>query len=91
MIRRELGRDTTFLAWPFGYSNAVVDSIAHAVGFRRTLTLRPRRILGENDARVPVGRYTVTARTSFRVFRLMLEPPEPPETDSGAGPLAGAW
>jgi peptidoglycan/xylan/chitin deacetylase (PgdA/CDA1 family) len=87
-IRRELGHDATLLAWPFGYSNATVDSIAHEAGFRRTFSLRPRRIGFGSDDPAALGRYAVTARTSFRVFRLMLEPPGP---DSGGGLSAAAW
>jgi peptidoglycan/xylan/chitin deacetylase (PgdA/CDA1 family) len=74
-IRRELGREAGFLAWPFGYSRADVDSLARAVGYRRVLTLRA----GRNDGEVggesgALRRYTITARTSLRLFRLMVDP-----------------
>ena len=78
-IRRELGHDVRYLAWPFGFGEAGVDSLAHAEGFRRLLTLRPARNLRDFRAAVEesapdgLGRYAVTARTSFRIFRLMVE------------------
>ena len=83
-IRRELGWDATFLAWPFGYRSARVDSIAREVGFRRTFTLVPRRNSGDPPG--SLGRYAVTARTSSRVFRLMLEPHAGREAGESAGP-----
>lgn len=78
-IRRELGREARYLAWPFGFGDGAVDSLAHRAGFRRLLTLNPQRNLRdfrsamEEDPPDGLGRYTVTARTSFRVFRLMVE------------------
>jgi peptidoglycan/xylan/chitin deacetylase (PgdA/CDA1 family) len=78
-IRRELGRDCRYLAWPFGFGEAAVDSVAHALGFRRIFTLAPRRAVRDfrdiwaehpDDA---LGRYGVTARTSFRTFRRLVE------------------
>jgi len=85
-IRTHLGREARYLAWPFGFGEAAADSIAHAVGFRRILTLRPRRNV--RDFRAPLqgeapdglGRYTITARTSFRLFRLMVEGGGAPRT-----------
>jgi peptidoglycan/xylan/chitin deacetylase (PgdA/CDA1 family) len=78
-IRRELGHDTRFLAWPFGFGEADVDSLAHSLGFRRILTLSPKRNrrdfreMWSDRAPDGLGRYAVTARTSFRLFRLMVE------------------
>ncbi|MFN8179358.1 MAG: polysaccharide deacetylase family protein [bacterium] len=78
-IRRELGHDTSFLAWPFGFGEAPVDSLAYAEGFRRILTLSPRRnrrdyrAAWEEPPTASLGRYAITARTSFRIFRLMVE------------------
>ncbi len=77
-IRRELGHDPEFLAWPFGFGDAAVDSVAHSLGFRRILTLRAERNhqdfeeedLAHDDG---LGRYAMTARTSFRIFRRMVE------------------
>ena len=75
-IRHHLGHDARYLAWPFGYGNAAVDSLARASGMRRVLTLRPHRNLpdfaGDDESLPGLGRYAVTARTSFRVFQLMV-------------------
>ena len=83
-IRRELGHDTRFLAWPFGFGDAQVDSLAHSLGFRRLLTLSPKRnrrdfrgALADAPADA-LGRYAVTARTSFRLYRLIVEGGAPP-------------
>ncbi|GJM43364.1 MAG: hypothetical protein DHS20C21_02060 [Gemmatimonadota bacterium] len=78
-IRRELGHDISFLAWPFGYGDATVDSVAHTLGFERLLTLRPERNAPdfERSEQEPhadgLGRYAVTARTSMRLFRKMVD------------------
>ncbi|HMB67719.1 MAG TPA: polysaccharide deacetylase family protein, partial [bacterium] len=78
VIRRELGHDVSFLAWPFGFGEAGVDSVAHSLGFERILTLRPERHTPDFE-RAPgaphddgLGRYAVTARTSLRLFRRMV-------------------
>lgn len=78
-IRRQLGRESRYLAWPFGFGEAEADELAHRAGFRRLLTLNPQRNLRDFRAAVEdsppdgLGRYTITARTSFRIFRLMVE------------------
>lgn len=77
-IQRELGHDARFLAWPFGFGEAQVDSLARSLGFRRVLTLSPKRNRRDFSAgweRSPggLGRYAITARTSFRLYRLMVE------------------
>ena len=88
-IRRELGTDAHYLAWPFGFGEAGVDSLAHREGFRRLLTLHPRRNLRdfrtilEGEAPDGLGRYAVTARTSFRMFRLMIEGGQPAQPEPG--------
>ncbi|MGQ0722890.1 MAG: polysaccharide deacetylase family protein [Candidatus Eiseniibacteriota bacterium] len=70
-IARELGHESRFLAWPFGFGSSEVDSLANAAGFERVLTLRPAR----NPARPggSVGRYAVTARTSPVAFRTIVD------------------
>ncbi len=79
-IRRHLGHDCRFIAWPFGFGSAEVDSLAQTMGMRRVLTLRPNRNALDHRAEpepldgVNLGRYTITARTSFRVFRMMVRP-----------------
>jgi peptidoglycan/xylan/chitin deacetylase (PgdA/CDA1 family) len=72
-IARHLGRAPAFLAWPYGTATPELDRVAIEAGFARTCTLRA----GANDragARsVEIARYTITARTSLRTFRTMLE------------------
>jgi peptidoglycan/xylan/chitin deacetylase (PgdA/CDA1 family) len=72
--RDHLGHESRFLAWPFGHSGSAVDSLAHEVGMRRVLTLRPVRNAPDPPIAHGLGRYAITARTSFRVFRLMVRP-----------------
>jgi len=71
-IRQHLGHDSRFLAWPFGYGSPTVDSLAVEAGMRRVLTLRPERNTPAPASAGALGRYAVTARTSFRVFRMMV-------------------
>lgn len=81
-IERQIGRTSQFLAWPYGFGNPAVDQVAVEAGFMRTCALRarPNRRLGAGQSlvlsdteRFEIPRYTVTARTSLRVFREMLE------------------
>jgi peptidoglycan/xylan/chitin deacetylase (PgdA/CDA1 family) len=81
-IERHIGRTPRFLAWPYGFGNPVVDQMAFEAGFTRTCALRarPNRKLGAGQSlvlsdteRFEIPRYAVTARTSLRTFREMLE------------------
>jgi peptidoglycan/xylan/chitin deacetylase (PgdA/CDA1 family) len=78
-IRAHIGRTPAYLAWPYGFGSPRVDRVAHEVGFTRTCSLR----MGANEplAATPVtsdtdafeiARYTITARTSLRIFREMI-------------------
>lgn len=80
LIREHTGHAPRFLAWPFGFGNPALDRIAADVGFTRTCSLR-RRAAQYLDAAPAVSdtdhfempRYTITARTSLRAFRAMIE------------------
>lgn len=80
-IEREIGRTPHFLAWPYGFGNPAVDQVAVEAGFTRTCALRARpnfprhgdRLALSDTEHFEVPRYTVTARTSLRTFREMLE------------------
>jgi peptidoglycan/xylan/chitin deacetylase (PgdA/CDA1 family) len=80
-IERQIGRSPRYLAWPYGFGNPAVDQVAVDAGFMRTCSLRgrpTRRIAGErfvlsDTERFEIPRYTVTARTSLRTFREMLQ------------------
>jgi peptidoglycan/xylan/chitin deacetylase (PgdA/CDA1 family) len=66
-IARELGHESRFLAWPFGFGSSETDSLARAAGFRQVVTLRPSVNPGYPAG--SLGRYAVTARTSPVAFR----------------------
>ncbi len=78
-IREHIGRTPAYLAWPYGFGNPRVDRVAREVGFTRTCSLRlgantPLRatpVTADTDA-FEIARYTITARTSLRVFRAMI-------------------
>jgi peptidoglycan/xylan/chitin deacetylase (PgdA/CDA1 family) len=75
-IERELGHESRFLAWPFGAGSAEVDSLAQSLGFRGVATLWPYRNApprADSLAADPLGRFTITARTSLRAFRSMMD------------------
>jgi peptidoglycan/xylan/chitin deacetylase (PgdA/CDA1 family) len=78
-IERHIGRSSAFLAWPYGAATPELDRIAREAGFLRTCTLRarpnPRVTTAVSDSIMPIeiSRYTITARTSLRDFRAMLD------------------
>ena len=80
-IEREIGRTPHYLAWPYGFGNPAVDQVAIEAGFTRTCALRARpnrpagsgRLALSDSEHFEIPRYTVTARTSLRTFRQMLE------------------
>jgi peptidoglycan/xylan/chitin deacetylase (PgdA/CDA1 family) len=76
-IRRELAHDAEYLSWPFGFGDADTDSLAAGLGFRGIFTLRPLRSVAsedsvETDPRTTIGRFPITARTTFREFRRLV-------------------
>jgi len=76
-IRSELGHDPEFLSWPFGFGDAATDSLARSLGFRRLFTLRQEKAhapdSGALSPRRAIGRFAITARTSFRAFQKIVE------------------
>lgn len=78
-IERNTGRSPRFLAWPYGAANAQLNRIAAEEGFVRTCSLRAKRNLRvlatTSDAAPPaeISRYTITARTSLRAFKSILD------------------
>jgi len=88
-IQRHIGRSPEFLAWPYGFGNPAVDQIAMEAGYVRTCALRAgtvralrtgEKLLLADTERYEIPRYTITARTSLRAFRKMLEGTYRPET-----------
>jgi len=69
-IERFFGGESLVLAWPFGFGSAPSDSIARDAGFEGICSLWPGTN-GVGDSPFFIKRYTITARTSMRAFRLM--------------------
>ncbi len=74
-IEQHLGRDVSSFAWPYGFGDAELDSVAAAAGFRVLCTMGAgsnRRIRFVDDPRpwqlLEIRRFTITARTSLRTF-----------------------
>ena len=70
LIEHLFGEESRVLAWPFGFGSAQSDSIARQAGFEGICSLWPgTNNVGESP--YFIKRYTITARTSMRTFRLM--------------------
>jgi peptidoglycan/xylan/chitin deacetylase (PgdA/CDA1 family) len=83
LLKERLGVDARYLAWPYGFANAALDSVAIAAGFVATCTLeegvnvpQPLATSAPYRDRLELRRFTVTARTTMREFRLMVGDPE---------------
>ena len=78
-IEHYIGRAPSFLAWPYGAATPALDRIAQEAGFTSTCTLHARpnaratMAAGNSSTPLEISRYTITARTSLRAFRSMLE------------------
>lgn len=58
------GPRAPWLAWPYGFANAPLDSLSRSLGFRGTVSLRPR-LFGADNRDLLVGRFTLTAHTTL--------------------------
>ncbi len=63
LLERHTGRDCRWLAWPYGFGNGALDSLAAHVGFSGTLSLRPTSVDDETPS-WHLGRFTLTAKTT---------------------------
>ncbi len=70
LIDHLFGEESRVLAWPFGFGSAQSDSIAREAGFEGICSLWPGTN-GVGESPYFIKRYTITARTSMRTFRLM--------------------
>jgi peptidoglycan/xylan/chitin deacetylase (PgdA/CDA1 family) len=70
LIEHLFGGKALVLAWPFGFGSAPSDSIAQEAGFEGICSLWPGTN-GVGESPYFIKRYTITARTSMRTFRLM--------------------
>ncbi len=76
-IQRELAHEAGFISWPFGFGDEETDSLAAALGFQGIFTLYPARSVAPEDSvavdpRHTIGRFPITARTTFRQFRRLV-------------------
>jgi peptidoglycan/xylan/chitin deacetylase (PgdA/CDA1 family) len=85
-LREHIGRDPRWLAWPFGWANTELDSLAREAGFRGTLSLSEGTNAAGRDDTWHLSRITVTARTTLRSFVELMESVEAdaPLTDAQA-------
>jgi peptidoglycan/xylan/chitin deacetylase (PgdA/CDA1 family) len=79
-IEQRLGREVSALAWPYGFGDASLDSVAAAAGFRVLCTLGAgsNRRIRPAAGRAPwqlmeIRRHTITARISPRSFEEILD------------------
>lgn len=72
-LQRHLGHDSRHLAWPYGFANARLDSLAREAGYTTTYSLLAGQNVVEDDSPWQVRRFTMTARSTLRIFRSMVE------------------
>ncbi len=63
-ITRHVGTAPRWLAWPYGFATASLDSLSREIGFRGTVSLVPSRFTTA-DTTFNVGRVTLTAKTTL--------------------------
>lgn len=63
LLERHTRRDCRWLAWPYGFGDGDLDSLAAAVGFAGTLSLRPTTV-NDDTPSWHLGRFTLTAKTT---------------------------
>jgi peptidoglycan/xylan/chitin deacetylase (PgdA/CDA1 family) len=90
VTRAETGCEATYLAWPYGFANADLDSVAAAVGFRGSVSLHPSA-WGPQAAPWHVGRYTITAKTTSRHIAALFAATAPAAGDGEAMADLGRW
>lgn len=82
LIERHVGNEVNCLAWPYGFGDAALDSVAVSAGYSVLCTLAEGTNWGAVTAshadRLVAGswevrRYTITARTSLRAFEDMID------------------
>lgn len=82
------GPRRAWLAWPYGFATAELDSLARACGFRGTVSLKPRPF-GPADSGLSVGRFAVTAHTTTAGVAALVAPAAPAAGPDSAGTGAG--
>ncbi len=69
-LAERAGAVSHWLAWPYGYGNGDLDSIAAMVGFSGTVSLKPQTY-GPLGGPWHVGRYPVTATTTLAQIKAL--------------------
>ncbi len=81
-IETHTGRPPGFVAWPYGFASAALDSVASACGFTGSLSLKPWA-WRENGTSWHIGRYAMTAKTTpaalFDLLPPAIDRPQPAE------------
>jgi hypothetical protein len=70
LIAHLFKEESRALAWPFGFGSARSDAIALIAGFDGICSLWPGTNM-TGDSSLFIKRYTITARTTMRDFRMM--------------------
>ena len=73
LLERHTRRDCRWLAWPYGFGNGDLDSLAAVVGFAGTLSLRPTTV-DDDTPSWHLGRFTLTAKTTPADIAGLFEP-----------------
>lgn len=71
-IRKNLRRETTSLAWPYGFANDRLDALAREAGFEATYSLQPGSARPSVDSPWHIRRFTITARTTVGLLEAMV-------------------
>jgi len=64
LILEKTGQTADWLAWPYGFANGALDTLARDLGFHGTVSLKPAT--WAYNAQTPfVGRFTLTAKSTL--------------------------
>jgi biofilm PGA synthesis lipoprotein PgaB len=66
------GVEAEWLAWPYGFAHGALDSIAKLLGYRGTVSLKPRAF-SDRDSALAAGRYTLTAHSTLETVVQIVE------------------
>ncbi len=69
-ILKNVGKAPTWLAWPYGFADASLDSLCELLGFQGTVSLRPSTF-GPQDEVGSIGRFTLTAKSTIERIQLV--------------------
>jgi hypothetical protein len=69
------GRNSTYLAWPYGFASDALDSVAASVGFTGTLSMHPTP-WDVNENLWHIGRIGVSAKVTCDHLAVLFTPPD---------------